>query len=38
MGLKKPRYDIFGETVNIAKHLEETCTGMLINIVRKRFI
>ena len=38
VGLKKPRYDIFGETVNIAKHLEETCTGKLIKMVIKRFI
>lgn len=30
VGLKKPRYDIFGETVNIAKQLEETGTGMVI--------
>ena len=32
MGLKKPRYDIFGETVNIAKQLEESGTGMLLTI------
>ena len=27
VGLKKPRYEIFGEIVNIAKQLEESCAG-----------
>ena len=27
VGLKKPRYDIFGETVDITRQLEEAGTG-----------
>ena len=30
VGLKKPRYEIFGEIVNIAKQIEEAGAGMLI--------
>ena len=29
VGLKKPRYEIFGEIVNIVKQLEESCAGRL---------
>ncbi|CAH3045236.1 unnamed protein product [Porites lobata] len=32
VGLKKPRYEIFGEIVNIAKQLEESCAAQRIHV------
>ena len=33
VGLKKPRYDIFGETVDITRQMEETGTGIVMSII-----
>lgn len=34
VGLKKPRYDIFGETVDITRQLEEAGTGKEISTIK----
>lgn len=33
VGLKKPRFDIFGESVDITRQIEETGTGIVMSII-----